>query len=79
MTLRDTFGAEWEGLSAREKRLLFADFKEMLLEEYDTPDPTMDFWIERENTQTALVVYAKRIGEGNLVAYVASLVAGVAK
>lgn len=67
------FSAEWQVLTAAQRSLVLKDFRQMLLEEYDTPDDTMSNEIAKENARTAAIEYKRRIGSGNLTAYVKSL------
>ena len=71
--LAQRFGPEWEALIDKQRKLLCDDFAALLLEEYDTPDPTMDGFTAEENAATASFEYRRRIGGGNLAAYVKSL------
>ena len=74
--LAQRFGPEWAALSTDQRRLVFLDFVELLRDEYDTPDPTMQDSIAEENTLEASREYRRRIGGGNLSSYVKSLEAG---
>jgi hypothetical protein len=71
--LAQRFGPEWETLTLRQRRLVFDDFATMLLDEYDTPDPTMDDFIAQDNAEEASREYRRRIGGGNLLSYVKCL------
>lgn len=77
--LSRAFPVEWYSLTATERGLLVADFADLLREEYDVPDDTMPACIQAENTGHAAAEYARRIGRGNLAAYVACLAAAAAK
>ena len=71
--LAQRFGPEWEALTTEQRRLVFNDFVELLRDEYDTPDPTMLDRVAEDNTLEASREYRRRIGGGNLAAYVKCL------
>jgi hypothetical protein len=69
--------AAWDSITPDERDVIRRDFRDLLLSEYDTPDPTMDHFTERQNVADAAQAYARRIGGGqNLQPYAASLLAG---
>jgi hypothetical protein len=71
--LAQRFGPEWEALTTEQRKLVFNDFVELLREDYDVPDPTMDDGIAEDNTLEASREYRRRIGGGNLSSYVKCL------
>lgn len=71
--MEQRFGPEWRELTPTQQKLVLADFREMLLDEYDVPDPTCGNFIALENTEIASREYRRRIGGGNLASYVKCL------
>ena len=67
------FGPEWDALTPKQRKLVLDDFVEMLREDYDTPDPTMDDFMAQENAEDASRKYRRNIGGGNLLSYVKCL------
>jgi hypothetical protein len=75
--LAGTFTTEWRDLSPAQQIRVADDFAELLRAEYDVsvdaPDHTMGWGVEAENAAEAARVYRRRIGRGNLAAYVKCL------
>jgi hypothetical protein len=67
--LAQRFGPEWDALPLTARKLVLADFRELLRDEYDTPDDTTAEEIAVDNTMEASREYRRRIGGGNLAAY----------